>query len=203
MTNQEELEKVAREIRSCQKCPLYQKATKPVPGGPNPKAEIVFIGEAPGYWEDQKGEPFVGPAGNLLNQLLKEIGLERKDVFICNILKHRPPNNRDPLPSEIKTCAPYLKKQLLIIKPKIIITLGRFAMNYFIPSAYISRTHGKPLKITWESIDLLIVPMYHPAAALRSGEVMKQLKEDFLKIPETINQEGDQKIKEAEQKALF
>ena len=186
MTNQEALAKIAQQVKNCQKCPLYKTATNPVPGDGNPTAEIVFIGEAPGYWEDQKGIPFVGAAGNLLNQLLAMIGLKREEVFICNILKHRPPNNRDPLPEEITACTPYLKQQLLTIKPKIIVTLGRFAMNYFLPNAYISRIHGQPREVSWEGLTLTVIPMYHPAAALRNGQVMQELKEDFKKIPAII-----------------
>lgn len=193
MNNQEELEKIVQEINACQKCPLYKTATNAVPGAPNPNAEIVFIGEAPGYWEDQKGLPFVGAAGNLLNKLLMEINMKREDVFICNILKHRPPDNRDPEPSEITACTPFLKKQLLVIKPKVVITLGRFAMNYFIPDVYISRVHGRPVKVSWEGLELLIIPMYHPAAAFRRGEVMKDLREDFLKIPGIISGNGGKK----------
>jgi len=188
MAKREELEKIAQEVKNCRKCPLYKTATNPVPGGPNPDAEIVFIGEAPGYWEDQKGIPFCGAAGNLLNKLLAEINLKREDVFIGNILKHRPPNNRDPLPEEIEACSRYLKKQLLIIKPKVVITLGRFAMNYFIPNVYISRVHGRPRRILWQGLTLTLIPLYHPAAALRNGSVMKELREDFLKIPAIIKE---------------
>jgi len=188
MSNQEELAKIAEEIKNCRKCSLYKTANKSVPGGPNPNAEIVFIGEAPGYWEDQKGIPFCGAAGKLLDQLLLMINLRRKDIFIGNILKHRPPNNRDPLPEEITACTPYLKRQLLIMKPRLVITLGRFAMNYFIPNAYISHTHGNLKRILWENLTLSIFPLYHPAAALRNGRVKEELREDFKKIPEIIEQ---------------
>ncbi|MFH1602134.1 MAG: uracil-DNA glycosylase [Candidatus Shapirobacteria bacterium] len=185
------LKEIADKIGHCQLCPLYKQATNPVPGEGNSEAQIVFIGEAPGYWEDQKGIPFCGAAGNLLNKLLSEINLKRDEVFIGNILKHRPPNNRDPLPNEIKACTPYLKEQLLIIKPKIIITLGRFAMNYFLPGAYISHTHGQLKKITWQELNLFLYPLYHPAAALRNGQVMNELRADFLKIPQILkNSEG-------------
>lgn len=187
MSVQEEIKKIAQQIEDCQKCPLYKSATNAVPGGPNPDTDIVFIGEAPGYWEDKKGIPFCGRSGNLLNEMLNEINLERKDVFICNILKHRPPNNRDPKPEEIEACTPYLKQQLLIIKPKVIITLGRFALNYFIPDAYISKTHGHPYDIKWQGLDLLLYPLYHPAAGLRNGNIKNDLKEDFLKIPDIIS----------------
>ncbi len=190
MSNQEELAQLALEVKNCQKCPLYKTAANPVPGAPNPNAEMVFVGEAPGYWEDQKGIPFVGAAGNLLDKFLSKISVKREDVFICNILKHRPPNNRDPMPNEIIACTPFLKRQLLIIKPKVVITLGRFAMNYFIPEVYISQAHGHPMRVDWEGLDLLIIPMYHPAAALRSGQVMRELEEDFLKVPEIVKTNG-------------
>ncbi len=186
MDNLKSLEKLYHEVAECQKCPLYKNATNPVPGAGNTQAEIVFIGEAPGYFEDQKGLPFVGNSGHLLDKLLSQISLRREDVYIANILKHRPPQNRDPLPEEIKICTPFLKRQLLVIKPKIIITLGRFAMNYFIPGAYISQVHGKPQKITWEKLNLAIYPIYHPSAGLRNGQMMQSLKEDFLLIPSII-----------------
>ncbi len=187
MSVQEEIKKIAHQIKNCQKCPLYKNATNAVPGGPNPDTEIVFIGEAPGHWEDQKGIPFCGRSGNLLNKMLNTINLDRGDVFIGNILKHRPPNNRDPQPEEITACTPYLKKQLLAIKPKIVITLGRFALNYFIPDVYISKVHGQPREIKWQGLDLLLYPLYHPAAGLRNGNVKTDLKNDFLKIPDIID----------------
>lgn len=180
------LEKIARQVGDCTKCPLYKTATKAVPGAGNPEAEIIFIGEAPGYWEDQKGIPFVGAAGNLLNKLLIEIGMNRDDVYICNILKHRPSNNRDPQENEIQACTPYLKEQLLIIKPKLVITLGRFAMNYFLPAAYISKVHGVSRKISWQDFSLTLFPVYHPAAALRNGNMLEALRQDFAKIPDLL-----------------
>ncbi len=186
MSVQEEIKKIAQEIKSCQKCPLYKSATQAVPGGPNPETEIVFVGEAPGYWEDQKGIPFCGRSGKLLDKMLNNIDLQRKDVFICNILKHRPPNNRDPKPEEIEACTPYLKQQLLAIEPKIVITLGRFALNYFIPDVYISKVHGQAKEINWQGINLLLYPLYHPAAGLRNGNIKNELKNDFLKIPDII-----------------
>lgn len=207
MSVQEEIDKLGEEIANCQKCPLYKSATQAVPGGPNPNTKIVFIGEAPGHWEDQKGIPFCGRSGQLLNKLLAKIDLDRKDVFICNILKHRPPNNRDPQPEEIEACTPWLKQQLLIIKPKIVITLGRFALNYFIPNVYISKIHGQPKKIIWQDMELLLYPLYHPAAGLRNGNVKQDLIDDFLKIPKIINGESDVEIEEGEkdpeQESLF
>jgi len=208
MDNSEKLEQLAQQIAECQKCPLYKTATNSVPGGPNPNAEIIFVGEAPGYHEDQRGIPFCGAAGNLLDKLLETIALKRESVFITNILKHRPPNNRDPLPDEITACTLFLKQQLLAIEPKVIVTLGRFAMNYFIPNVYISKVHGQAKKITWEGIELTLIPMFHPAAGLRNGQVLTQIKEDFLKIPEIIkNGQKAEEIAppkpEPEQKSLF
>jgi len=169
-------------VGECQKCDLYKTAINHVPGSGNPNAEIVFIGEAPGAEEDKQGLPFVGNSGKLLDKLLNTISVPRSDVFICNILKHRPPENRDPLPVEIKVCTPYLKAQLKIIKPKLIITLGRFAMNYFFPEESISKVHGQVRKIIWQELSLTIIPVYHPSAGLRNGTMLKSLQEDFLNI---------------------
>lgn len=202
MNKAEKLKAITQQITNCQQCPLYQTATNPVPGQGSASAQIVFIGEAPGYWEDQKGIPFCGAAGNLLNKLLSEINLKREEVFVANILKHRPPDNRDPLPEEIKMCTPHLKEQLLIIEPKIIITLGRFAMNYFLPQAYISRMHGQLKQILWQNLNLALYPLFHPAAAFRRGEVMSQLKDDFLKIPQIIEKIKPLELKPT-QKSLF
>ncbi len=204
MDKKSELLKVAEEIKQCKKCSLYKTATNPVPGAGNPDAEIFFIGEAPGYYEDQSGIPFVGRAGKLLDSALLEIGLKRSDIFIGNILKHRPPNNRDPEPNEIKACSPFLYRQLMIIKPKIVVTLGRFAMNFFLPSAFISKTHGKSQHISWFGMDIVLFPMYHPAAALRNGKVLEDFRKDFSRLPEVIK--GlDREKKEAppKQETLF
>jgi len=186
MDKQEELEKIAREIAACKTCPLAKSATHSVPGNGNPNAEIMLLGEGPGYWEDQKGIPFVGPAGKLLDELLASIGLNREKVFTTNVVKHRPPANRDPLPEEIKAYKPFLDRQIGVIEPKVIITLGRFAMNYFLPLAKISRDHGKGRIIEYNKRRLILIPMFHPAAALRGAEIEKQLREDFKKIPEEI-----------------
>ena len=186
MDDSKSLEKLYQEVADCQKCSLYKSATNPVPGAGNSQAKIVFVGEAPGHFEDQKGLPFVGNSGHLLDKLLSQISFKRENVYIANILKHRPPQNRDPLPEEIKVCTPFLKRQLLIIRPKLIVTLGRFAMNYFIPGAYISQIHGQPQKITWQELNLTIYPIYHPSAGLRNGQMMQSLQEDFLLIPMII-----------------
>lgn len=182
MDKKQKLEKVSQQVAKCQKCPLYENATNPVPGEGNPEAEIMFIGESPGYNEDQQGRPFVGQAGKLLDQLLQLIKVRRTDVFIANVVKHRPPENRDPLPEEIEACKNYLDEQIKIINPKIIVTLGRFSMNKFLPGEYISRAHGQARFVDFAGERHIVIPMYHPAAALRSTRVMEEIKEDFKKI---------------------
>jgi len=182
------LAEIAKQVEGCKKCPLW-KNPKAVPGEGNPEAEVMLMGEAPGYYESIQGRPFVGAAGQLLTQLLKSIGFDRSEVFICNMLRHRPPNNRDPLPEEIKACEPYLDEQIKIINPKIIVTLGRFSMAKFLPDQYISRIHGQPRNINFAGLPAgrqgkkrIIIPMYHPAAALRSSIIMEEIKKDFQKI---------------------
>lgn len=182
LDKQQQLDNITQKIGKCQKCDLYKTATNPVPGSGNPQAEIVFIGEAPGAKEDATGLPFVGNSGKLLDKLLASISVNRLDVFICNILKHRPPHNRDPLPEEIKVCVPYLKDQLQVIGPKVIITLGRFAMNYFFPLEKISNIHGKINKTNWHGLDLVVIPVYHPNAGLRNGRMLASLQADFKTI---------------------
>jgi DNA polymerase len=211
MDKEEQLNQIAREIAACKNCPLAATATNPVPGNGNPNTEIVLIGEAPGYWEDQKGIPFVGAAGKLLDQLLGSIKLTREDVFTTNILKHRPPGNRDPLPEEIAACEPFLDRQIEIIGPKAFLTLGRFAMSKFLPYGKISRDHGQAKIIEYRGKRYILIPMYHPAAALRSQEVENQLRQDFLKTPAEIerlkkqldfeNKENQEK-KEAQEEQL-
>jgi uracil-DNA glycosylase len=186
LTKDQKLQYIAHLVAQCQKCSLYKTATNPVPGSGSPDAKIVFIGEAPGQQEDEQGLPFVGNSGKLLDKLLNTIQVNRSDVFICNILKHRPPGNRDPSPEEIKVCVPYLKAQLEIIKPKVIITLGRFSMNYFFPDELISRNHGQIRPLVWQGIDLIIIPVYHPSAGLRNGAMLTSLQSDFLKIGEFL-----------------
>lgn len=148
-------------------------------GEGNPDAEVVFIGEAPGFHEDRQMRPFVGLAGKLLDKLLVQIRCPRESVYITNIVKRRPPENRDPLPEEIEAYKPYLERQIAILNPKMIATLGRFSMNYFLPDAKISLSHGEPAYAN----GFFILPLYHPAAALRSTNVLKQLENDFKKIP--------------------
>lgn len=143
---------------------------------------VMFIGEAPGMHEDRLRRPFVGRAGQLLDTLIVELGWKRGDIYITNIVKRRPPENRDPSPDEIAAYQPYLTKQIAIIKPKLIVTLGRFSMNYFAPEAKITRDHGKPLFVDGQRI----FPVYHPAAALRSTQMLQTLREDFMKIPKVL-----------------
>lgn len=176
------LEKVAAEVRACTKCPLHRSRTRAVPGDGSPHAQIMFIGEGPGFHEDQSGLPFVGAAGNFLNELLTNIGLKREDVFITNVVKCRPPGNRDPLPEEIEACRGYLDRQIEIINPKVIVTLGRYSMARWFPAARISHIHGKPRQFGRR----LIVPFYHPAAALHQPSLHRTVVEDFAKLPEFV-----------------
>lgn len=145
-------------------------------------AEVMFIGEAPGFYEAEQGRPFVGKAGQLLNKLLESINLQREDVYITNLVRFRPPENRDPLPNEVEEYTPFLKRHIEIIKPLVIITLGRFSMNYFLPEAKITRDHGKPVVMN----TFVLYPVYHPAAALRDPTRMKELQADFQKIPRLL-----------------
>lgn len=197
MSKQEELQGLKEKMERDGSLPLKKGATRLVFGVGDPSTKILFIGEGPGYWEDQKGEPFVGNAGSLLNRLLSSIELAREKVFITNVVHHRPPNNRDPEPSEIAAYGKYLDKIIEIISPKVIVTLGRFSMGKFIPGARISSIHGKIHKVKFKGRDVVVVPMFHPAAALRSGEVMRQIREDFLKLPEILEEVSQPKIEQA------
>jgi len=178
------LEQLAREVNSCQKCPLYRVATRGVPGEGPPNAKILFIGEAPGYYEDQQGRPFVGAAGQLLEEVLGAIGLTRRDVYITNILKHRPPGNRDPERSEIEACNEYLDRQLALIRPRLICTLGRYSMAKFFPPKSMRELHGRTVRYG----DATCYALYHPAAALRDPRVKDLFVEDFRRIPEVLAQ---------------
>lgn len=182
MDKEKLFEEITKNIKDCKRCRLYQSATNAVPGEGNVNSKIVFIGEAPGFNEDITGRPFVGRAGKLLETLLKEIGYKREDVWIGNVVKHRPPENRDPLPDEIATCKPFLDLQLKTIHPVLVVTLGRFAMNYFYLEGKISRDRGNLIRAR----DYLIYPVYHPAAALRGNAMMTDLRVDFKRIPEIL-----------------
>lgn len=159
---------------------LRQTAIQLVMGDGRPDADIVFIGEAPGKQEDEQGLPFVGASGKFLNEMLEAAGLSRADVYITNIVKYRPPNNRDPLPEEKRQFWPYLMRQLDIIRPKVVITLGRHSGAAFIPDLHISRDHGKARKVRYQETEFLVIPLYHPAAALYNGSMRQVLVDDFL-----------------------
>jgi DNA polymerase len=173
------LKQIEENIRMCDRCRLCKTATNSVPGEGNSDSELVLIGEAPGETEDLTGRPFVGRAGRLLETLLGKIGYKREEVWIGNIIKHRPPQNRDPLPDEIFACQPYLTEQLQILSPKIVVTLGRFALSYFYGSGKISRDRGTVI----QTAEFNVFPVYHPAAALRNPDMARALEQDFLKIP--------------------
>ena len=184
----EGLRAVAEKIRECRRCPLCEARNNPVPGEGGFRKGIMFIGEAPGKNEDEKGRPFVGKAGELLNELLDSIGLTRDDVFITNVVKCRPPNNRDPAPEEVNACSPFLEKQILVLKPKIIVALGRHAWKWVcehmgIPYESLSKARGKIYRsntLLYGTID--VMPTYHPAAAIYRKEILPLLKEDFRKL---------------------
>lgn len=170
-------------------CTLRDTATQAVPGDGSADADILFIGEAPGKNEDKQGIPFVGAAGKFLAEMLESIGLKREDIYITNIVKYRPPNNRDPLPEEIEACKQWLHEQIKIIEPKAIVTLGRHAMEHFIPGKKISEVHGQAFRRTFEDIGpQVFFALYHPAAALYNGSMRSTLIEDFKKIPKAIEQ---------------
>lgn len=180
------LEQIAQEIRACQACPLHSARTRVVPGAGRPDAEILFIGEAPGYHEDQQGLPFVGASGKYLGELLGMIGLTRNDVFITNVVKCRPPGNRDPLPAEIDTCVKtYLNRQIEIIRPKIIVTLGRFSMAlFFPPTARITKVHGQPRRADGR----IYYPVFHPAAVLRNMNLRPAMEADFRRMLDLLKE---------------
>jgi DNA polymerase len=182
MSSEDILKEIAAEVSTCPKCDLCKTRTKAVPGEGNPHAKIMFIGEGPGYHEDKQGRPFVGPAGQFLDELLASINLKRSDVFITNVVKCRPPENRDPLPAEIEACNDYLMRQIAAIKPKVVVTLGRHSMAQFFGSEKISAIHGRARKID----GLLCIAMYHPAAGLHQASLKDTIRADFKKIPTII-----------------
>ena len=174
-----ELEVIAAEVTGCTKCPLAKGRLKAVPGEGPPDARVMLIGEAPGYHENQQGRPFVGQAGQFLEELLGVAGLKRSDVFITNVVKCRPPANRDPQPEEIAACSDYLNRQTAALKPRVIVTLGRYSLGRFLPGQPISRIHGVPRRVG----TVTVFPMYHPAAALHQPTLRKTLLEDMAKLP--------------------
>ena len=184
---QAQLDQIRADILEKNICPeLAETAHNLVMGDGNLNAEIVFIGEAPGKNEDEQGLPFVGAAGKFLNEMLAQAGMERSDVYITNIVKYRPPNNRDPLPEEKQAFWPYLTRQLEVIAPKVVVTLGRHSMEYFLPEAKISQVHGEAKRVVFGDKKLVIVPLYHPAAALYNGGMRGTLIDDFLRVPKII-----------------
>ncbi|MBI1802062.1 MAG: uracil-DNA glycosylase [Chloroflexi bacterium] len=187
-----ELADLYAEIKACKACDLHQRRTQAVPGVGPLDARIMFIGEAPGVNEDKKGEPFVGNAGQFLNQLLALAGLKREAVYITNIVKSRPPENRDPLPQEIAACKPWLDRQLELIKPQVIVTLGRYSMARWFPGASISQIHGTPRKVG----PATVIPMFHPAAALHQPKYKELIEADFRKLPKILADLAS--VKEAE-----
>ena len=176
------LKNLNNQIIECEKCVLYKTRTNVVPGEGSASAEIMFIGEGPGKNEDEQGRPFVGAAGKLLDKLIESIGLTRKDIYIANVVKCRPSQNRDPLPEEVEACRPWLDQQIEIIKPKLIVLLGRHSMDRFLPNQKISLDHGKPKRRNGQ----VYFPIYHPAAALYRNGLLKDLENDFQKIPKVL-----------------
>jgi uracil-DNA glycosylase len=185
-----ELESLYRNVASCTDCGLCGTRTQAVPGEGPTDAEVMFVGEGPGFHEDQQARPFVGPAGKLLEELLASAGLRRSDVYITNVVKCRPPNNRDPLPAEIEACRKYLRLQIEIIDPNLIVTLGRYSLAWFFPRDSISKVHGHLRRQN----GMHYLHMYHPAAALHAGNLRKTIEDDFRRIPQAL-----EKIRRAQQ----
>ena len=179
-----ELQQLASQIHYCTDCPLSVGRTKAVPGEGPEDAELMFIGEGPGFNEDQQGRPFVGAAGNLLAELLTSIGMTRSQVYITNMVKCRPPNNRDPLPEEITSCSKYLDRQIALIDPKVVVTLGRYSLSKFMPGGTIGKLHGKPNRRG----NFTVYPVYHPAAGLRQQSLRTTLQQDFKIIPDLLRE---------------
>jgi DNA polymerase len=184
------LEAIAGEVRACTNCRLHETRTLAVPGEGSPDTEVVFVGEGPGYNEDRQGRPFVGRAGVLLGKFLTTLGWQREDVFITNIVKCRPPDNRDPEPDEIAACAPYLRRQLEILDPALVVTLGRHSLGRFMPGERISGAHGtaRPVDPATGAANALAFALYHPAAALRAPEIERTSYEDVARIPAALLQ---------------
>jgi DNA polymerase len=192
------LSELYKEIESCNRCDLFRTRTRAVPGEGPENAEIMFIGEAPGWNEDQQGRPFVGAAGQFLESLLAMIGLKREQVYITNVVKGRPPANRDPLPAEINACNAWLDRQIEIIRPRMIVTLGRYSLAKFFPGKSISKVHG----IAEKRDSIIYYPMYHPAAALHQQSLRRVIEEDIRKIPSLLSQVETIADKQEEPKQL-
>ncbi len=184
MSAEETISQIAKEVSVCTRCALHEGRKKSVPGEGPANAEIMFIGEGPGFHENEQGRPFVGAAGKFLDQLLAQAGVTRADVFIANVVKCRPPGNRDPLPEELAACDTHLEAQIKAINPSIIVTLGRFSMGKFVSGAKISAIHGQMRKVD----DRFVIPMFHPAAALHQAALKPAILGDFAKLPELLKQ---------------
>jgi uracil-DNA glycosylase family 4 len=184
MSAEETLAQISNEVSVCKKCALYHSRKIAVPGEGPANAEIMFIGEGPGFHENEEGRPFVGAAGSFLNELLAEAGLRRSDVWIGNVVKCRPPGNRDPLPEELLACDEYLERQIAAINPKIVITLGRFSMGKYLPGAKISSVHGQMRRVG----DRYVIAMFHPAAALHQAALKPAILKDFSQLPKLLEQ---------------
>jgi DNA polymerase len=180
----EVLAQIAAEVSTCQACALYHSRKNAVPGEGPAKSEIMFIGEGPGFYENEQGRPFVGAAGKFLDELLAQAGLKRPEVWIGNVVKCRPPGNRDPLPEELAACDEYLERQIAAISPKIIITLGRYSMGKFMPGAKISAVHGQMRRLG----DRFVIAMFHPAAALHQASLKPAIMKDFAQLPKLLEQ---------------
>jgi len=196
-------EQLVQAVHSCALCSLQAGRTHAVPGEGPLDADIMFIGEGPGFHEDRQARPFVGAAGKFLEELLASIGMTREQVYITNVIKCRPPGNRDPLPVELSACEPYLERQIQLIKPKVIVTLGRFSMYRYFPGASISKIHGQPKRVG----NVLVVPMFHPAAALHQPKWRPLVESDFKKLPQFITEAGgfgeEEPPPQAQQLSLF
>lgn len=182
------LARIADEVRTCQRCRLATTRTRAVPGEGSPDTEVVFVGEGPGQNEDQQGRPFVGAAGRFLDELITTVGWRRRDVFITNVVKCRPPGNRDPEPDEMAACAPYLRRQLEVLDPALVVTLGRFSLGTFMPGAKISQVHGtiRPVDPGTGARAARAFAMYHPAAALRATNLKETMRDDMSRIPQAL-----------------
>ena len=194
------LEQIADEVRECTRCRLHEGRTRAVPGEGDPDTEVVFVGEGPGFNEDREGRPFVGRAGGLLVRLLASIGWRREDVFITNVVKCRPPDNRDPQPDEIAACAGYLRRQLAVLDPAVVVTLGRHSMGTFMPGARIGQVHGTtaPADPETGARDALVFAMYHPAAALRTASIERESFEDVARVPSVLLRARERRAGSAE-----
>jgi len=205
---QDTLKEVAKEVAVCTRCALHHSRKLAVPGEGPADAAIMFIGEGPGFHENEQGRPFVGAAGKFLEELLASISMKRSQVYIGNVVKCRPPSNRDPLPEELLACSGYLERQIQAINPRVIVTLGRYSMAHFLPNAKISDVHGQSMNVKGR----LVIPMYHPAAALHQQSLKSTIQQDFLRLPELIAKSASlpeqveaatQEKKDAKQLSLF